>query len=181
MSKRRSIMAAFTIVGTVISFVLLKFVFCTSICELIEQALLAAFTGCVFALFSGIAVWIDESRQIKAKQGALLADLYSQFEQFTVGDYASYERGSLETKRRNIVNLYQLFHGHLSEDVWFHDSDIAQLKDCIFDFSLCILELDHYYDDRRKPTKIEFEAKSKEIYCLKRNCINLIPRVQDLF
>lgn len=180
MSKKRSILAVFTIVGIVISFVLLKFVFCTSICELVEQALLAAFTGCVFALFSGVAVWVDESRQIKAKQGELLADLYNQFDQFTVGHYASYVPGSLEARRRNIVNLYQLLHGHLSENVWINSPEVVQLKDDIFDFSLCILELDRYYDDCKKPSKIEFDVKLGEIYHLQGSCINLIPKIQEL-
>lgn len=181
MSKKRTILAIFTMVGIVVPFVLLRFGFCTSVCKLIEQALLAAFTGCVFALFSGVAVWVDESRQIKVKQGELLANLYNQFGQFSVGDYASYVPGSLEANRRNIVNLYQLLHCHLSENVWINSPEVAQLKDDIFDLSLCILELDRYYDDRKRPTKIEFDVKLGEINRLKGSCINLIPKVQELF
>lgn len=180
MSKNRSILAIFTIVGVVISFVSLKFGFCISAYELLEQALLAAFTGCIFSLFGGAVVWIGERKQIKAKQGELLSNLYTQVTKLSVDKYANYVPRSLEENRRSIVNLYQLLHTHLNENVWINSGEVTELKDSIFDLSLCILELDRCYDSCKMPRKIDVDAKLKDINRLKGNCTNLITKIQEL-
>lgn len=178
MKRDRIILSFLIVVGIVLCYILLRTICNVKIEELVEQVLSATLTGCVFAVPSGIAVLCIEFRKFKLQQGKLLAELYSAFDNFNIGEFLSYTSSHTERQRYLIFHLYESLFKNNLEYFGNNTNKVSELLKNIFDFCLSVSILNTDYSENKITTQSEFDSYVAQINSVKSSCIELIKSLQ---
>lgn len=178
MEKQKRNMILFVTLTLIISVTLLLVVYKYDLCYLVENALVAAYTGCILAIPSGYLIIKGERKRIINEQAELLDNLYTLFENFSISsDYNSYRPSDVEKIRRHIVKLYYALGKIVTENyLWKSEQEkIEKLLNKIFDFSISIIDLKLKY---REIDEEKYTKDVQKIYEKKNMCLSLIKELQ---
>ncbi|MBD5511787.1 MAG: hypothetical protein HDR08_11145 [Lachnospiraceae bacterium] len=178
MKKSNCILGICVIGGILGSVIILLVAFDYSPCRLFEDFLGAVFTGCLFAVPSGLLIVNEDIKRIRNEQAVLLSDLSDYFKNVFIKGYGDYNPEVIEGIRSNIVEIYKLIGRELNENYLKKKEKrkVEELLNKIFDFSCIILDLNKKY---KKISKENFDKDVEHIYELKDSCCKLIQEVQE--
>jgi len=178
MKKNRIILSSLIIFGAVLCFVLLRCLFNVEVANLVEETLIAALTGCIFAIPSGIVVLFAEYKTHKLFQGKLLSDLYSAFNDFNMGDFSSYSTVYIAAKKDHIHRLYDSLLKNNIEHLGVNTNRVSELLRSIFDFCLLVSDFNEKFLKQKIATPDEFGRCVDKIVCAKTTCVEIIESLQ---
>lgn len=180
MNKHRLVLILIAAIGTVTSFVLLRFVYRIDYCLLLHDFLIAVFTGCIIAIPSCCIVIIEERRNSVRNLNKLVNRLSVLLKRtvFNEKDYNCYVSQDNERIKQEIVNIHHQISYNLYENYSFNKIVINNLLNELFDFSYNIALLHAYYEAGRKPPRKNYKKCIMTINQHKQKCIDIIADMQ---
>lgn len=160
------------------SIVVLLAIYNYSLCTLIEEFFCAVFTGCLFAVPSGLLIVIEDIKQIRNEKMVLLSDLNTYLEGIAFKGYSEYDPEEVENIRFHLVEIYKLLGRELDENYLRkkEKQKIEELLNIVFDISCIIVELNEKYE---KISQQNFNDDIKHVYELKESCCKVIQEIEE--
>lgn len=166
------------VLGIVVSIAVLLVDYNYTLCGLIEEAMLAIFTGCLFAVPNGVLIVYEDIKRVREEQTELLSDLDVYFKDISIREKDNYNPEVIEKNRQKIVKLNKLLGKRL--DINYlkkkEKEEIRKLFDEIYSFSISILELNEKY---HRMSNNDFNNEVRRINGIMDSCINLIQEIQE--
>lgn len=178
MKKSNCILSICVIGGIIGSIIILLIFYGYSLCRLSEDFFGAVFTGCLFAVPSGLLILCEDIKRVRNEQAALLSELDDYFKSIYIKDYDDYKPEEMENVRFNIVEIYKLLGRELDENHLRkkEKEKIEELFSKIYDFSCIMRDLNNKY---KKISKENFDEDVEHICELKDSCIRIIEVIQE--
>lgn len=146
MKKAHVYLAICVGLGSIVSPIILHVFFSVSWCTLLEEALKASFTGCLFAVPSGMLVVIEKRRDEKKRLFRCLSQLCDLAESCKCiginGDYTA--------AHQDVISQYYELCLVLQSNYSFSTRDISSIIHCMFDVAQYMEEIAECRDEARQ-------------------------------
>lgn len=154
MSKYNKIISVILIVALISSFFVLLFVFGYSkkFCGLLEETIVTIFTGCVFAIPTGLVVLFFEHNKVIKKKSRIVFSISQELNNFSEINNEQFSLEKLKKHNEQIILLYEDLNGFLYSNHFNDWKKVSKLKDNIFEYSLDISCLMNFYNSTNDTT-----------------------------
>lgn len=175
MSKYNRVVSLILVGSLVISFLILLFVFQYNedFCSLLKETSIAIFTGCIFAVPTGIVVLFFEQKKVRNKKNKIISSIYLEFGKVSFsGNQFSLEK--LKNHNDQIRLLYEDLSVFLYDNCFNNWKKVNELKDNMFDYSLYTSLLIELYNSTSKDT---VDKWCDRIQSKQQECIDIINEI----